>query len=203
MIIKDDVIFGLTPEEVEDRIQKGQVNKKENRKTKTYREIFLNNLLSVFNLVILVMAILVLPTIKRSGDLSNIVFVAIALLNLLIGIVQEIKAKRIVDKLVLVNSEKVKVLRNLSTEFISINEIVLDDVVILEANKQIPADAEVLSGEIYVNESNITGESDDILKKKGDTLYSGSFVVSGECYSKVIHVGKDNFIEKLSSQATK
>ena len=130
MIIKDDVIFGLTPEEVEDRIQKGQVNKKENRKTKTYREIFLNNLLSVFNLVILVMAILVLPTIKRIGDLSNIVFVAIALLNLLIGIVQEIKAKRIVDKLVLVNSEKVKVLRNLSTEFISINEIVLDDVVI-------------------------------------------------------------------------
>ena len=203
MIIKDDVIFGLTPEEVEDRIQKGQVNKKENRKTKTYREIFLNNLLSVFNLVILVMAILVLPTIKRIGDLSNIVFVAIALLNLLIGIVQEIKAKRIVDKLVLVNSEKVKVLRNLSTEFISINEIVLDDIVILEANKQIPADAEVLSGEIYVNESNITGESDDILKKKGDTLYSGSFVVSGECYSKVIHVGKDNFIEKLSSQATK
>ena len=203
MIIKDDIIFGLTPEEVEDRIKKGQVNKKENRKTKSYKEIFFNNLFSVFNLVILIMALLVLPTIKRIGDLSNIVFVFIALLNLLIGIIQEIKAKRIVDKLVLVNSEKVKVLRNLSTELIQNEEIVLDDILILEANKQIPADSLVLDGEIYVNESNITGESDDILKKKGDSLYSGSFVVSGECNAKVIHVGKDNFIEQLSSQATK
>ncbi|MBP5342708.1 HAD-IC family P-type ATPase [bacterium] len=203
MIIKDDVLFGLTPEEVEERIKKGQVNKKESRKTKSYREIFLNNLLSVFNLVILVMTILVIPTIKKIGDVSNIVFVLIAFLNLLIGIIQEIKAKRIVDKLVLVNESKVKVLRNLSTEEIEISNIVLDDIMILEANKQISADSIVLSGEMYVNESNITGESDDILKKKGDELYSGSYVVSGECYAKVIHVGKDNFIEKLSSQATK
>lgn len=203
MLIKDDIIFGLSNEEIEERIKKGQINKTPNRKTKSYKEIFLNNLLSVFNLVILVMAILVIPTIKSVGDISNLMFIVIALLNLIIGIVQEIKAKRTVDKLIIFNESKIKVLRNLSVSEIPVSEIVLDDVIVLEANKLIPADSKVLEGEMYVNESTITGESDDVLKKKGDELYSGSFVVSGEARAQVIHVGKDNFIEQLSSQATK
>ena len=114
MLIKDDIIFGLSNEEIEERIKKGQINKTPNRKTKSYKEIFLNNLLSVFNLVILVMAILVIPTIKSVGDISNLMFIVIALLNLIIGIVQEIKAKRTVDKLIIFNESKIKVLRNLS-----------------------------------------------------------------------------------------
>jgi len=203
MIIKDDVLFGLTTEEVEARIVEGKVNKAGNRKTKTYREIILNNLLSVFNLIILIMAIFVIPTFSSFGDIANISFVGIAFINLIIGIVQEIKAKKIVDNLVLVNESKVTVLRNLELTEIGRSEIVLDDTIKLTSNEQIPSDSVVSSGEIYVNESNITGESDDILKKKGDFLYSGSYCVSGECYAKVVNVGKDNFIEKLSQQATK
>jgi len=203
MIIKDNVLFGLTNEEVSERIEKGQLNITENRKTKSYLEIFLNNILTVFNLLILVMTILVIPTINSLSDLTNLSFVATALANLIIGIVQEIKAKKIVDKLVLVNESKTKVLRNLSLKEVGKSEVVLDDTIFLEQASVIPADSTVVKGEIYVNESNLTGESDDILKKKGDFLYSGSFAVSGEAYAKVIHVGKDNFIEQLSKQATK
>lgn len=203
MIIKDDIIFGLTTEEVEERIKEGKTNKKENRKTKSYREIFLHNILSVFNLIIIIMAILVIPTFQSFSDITNFTFMGTALLNLIIGIVQEIKAKRIVDKLVLTTESKVRTLRNLNEVEVSSSDLVLDDVIILDAGKQIPADSIVLKGELYVNESTITGESDDILKKKDSELYSGSYVVSGEAYCKTIHVGKDNFIEKLSAQATK
>ncbi len=203
MIIKDDIIFGLTTEEVEERIKEGKTNKKENRKTKSYREIFLHNILSIFNLIIIIMAILVVPTFQKFGDITNFTFMGTALMNLIIGIVQEIKAKRIVDKLVLTTESKVRTLRNLNEIEVQSSDLVLDDIIILDAGKQIPADSVVEKGELYVNESTITGESDDILKKKGDELYSGSYVVSGEAYCKTIRVGKDNFIEKLSAQATK
>ena len=203
MLIKDNVLFGLTPEEVTERVNKNEVNITPNRKTKTYREIIFKNVFSVFNLVILVMGIMVIPTIKSIGDITNIAFLLIAFLNLFIGIFQEVKAKKTVDKLILVNEAKVKVLRNLETKEIGVSEIVLDDTMFLEAGKQICADAKMIRGEIYVNESNLTGEADDILKKEGDELFSGSYVISGEGYANVIHVGKDNYIEKLSSQVTK
>ena len=202
MLIKNDLIFGLTPKEVELRVKEGKVNTPIQRKTKTYKEIFFHNIFSVFNLIIVILAILVAPTIKSISDITNYVFVLIAFINLTIGIVQEIKAKKIVDSLVLVNEPTVKVLRELHIDEIKVSDIVLDDILFLEAEKQISADSKVMKGELYVNESNITGESDDILKKPGDELYSGSYVVSGEAYAKVIHVSKDNYIEKLSSQAT-
>lgn len=203
MIIRDNVLFGLSPEEVDDQKKLGNINVSTNKKTKTYSEIFLKNIFSIFNLVIFVMGIFVLPTIEGFGDFGNILFLLIATLNLLIGIVQEIKAKKTVDNLVLVNESKIKVLRNLEIEEISIEEIVLGDILILESGKQIPTDSVVIRGEISVNESNITGESDDIVKKEGDSLYSGSYVVSGECYCKTIHVGKDNYIEVLTAKASK
>lgn len=202
MLIKNDLLFGLSDSEVEKRISEGKVNTPTKRKTKTYREIIFHNLFSLFNLIIIILAILVAPTISSIGDITNYIFVFIATVNLIIGITQEIKAKRIVDSLVFVNESTVKALRELKIKEIKVSEIVLDDILFLEAEKQICADSTVIKGELYVNESNITGESDDILKKPGDTLYSGSYVVSGEAYVKVIHVSKDNYIEKLSSQAT-
>ena len=202
-IIKDDVLFGLSSKEVEERIQRGDVNLSPKRITKTYREIFFKSFFTVFNLVITILAILVIPTIKSIGDIGNISFVFTALLNLLIQIIQEIKAKKIIESLTLTTESKVKVLRNIDIVEISRNKIVKDDLIYLEAGAQIPTDSIIVKGDIYVNESLLTGESDDILKKVGEELLSGSYVVSGECYAKVIRVGKDNYIEKLSSQATK
>src|SRR5574344_2656129 len=103
MLIKDDVIFGLSMAEVEERIRQGKVNITPNRKTKTYREIIFKNVFSVFNLVIFLMAILTIPTIKSIADIGNCVFIVIAFANLLIGIIQEVKAKKTVDSLVLLN----------------------------------------------------------------------------------------------------
>ncbi len=202
MLIKNDLIFGLTPKEVDERVKEGKVNTPIKRQTKTYKEIFIHNIFSVFNLIIVILAILVAPTLKSVGDITNYTFVLIAFINLSIGIIQEIKAKKIVDSLVLVNEPTVKVLRELHIENVKVRDIVLGDILFLEAERQISADSKVVKGVIYVNESNITGESDDILKKVGDELYSGSYVVSGEAYARVIHVSKDNYIEKLSSQAT-
>jgi len=202
MLIKDDVIFGLSMAEVEERIRQGKVNITPNRKTKTYREIIFKNVFSVFNLVIFLMAILTIPTIKSIADIGNCVFIVIAFANLLIGIIQEVKAKKTVDSLVLLNEPKVKVLRDLEIKEINVSEIVIDETMFLEAGKTIACDSKVIRGECFVNESNLTGEADDILKKKGDELYSGSFVVSGECYADVIHIGKDNYIEQLSAKVT-
>ena len=203
MIIRDDVLFGLSEKEVEERVQSGKTNISLKRRTKTYREIFFKSTFTIFNLVILVMAILVIPTIKNVGDIGNLVFIFVALVNLLIQIIQEIKAKRTIESLTLTTDSKVKVLRNLDVVNIRREEIVIDDIIYLEAGDQIPADAVVIRDDIYVNESLLTGESDDILKKKNDELFSGSYVVSGNCYAKVIHVGADNYIEQLSKEATK
>ena len=203
MIIRDNVLFGLSEKEVDERTKEGKVNISSKRKTKTYREIFFKSTFTIFNLVILVMAILVIPTIKNFGDIGNLVFIFVAVVNLLIQIIQEIKAKKTIESLSLTTDSKVKVLRNLDIVEIRREEIVIDDVIFLKSGDQIPADAKVIRDDIYVNESLLTGESDDILKKKNDELFSGSYVVSGECYAKVIHVGEDNYIEKLSKEATK
>lgn len=203
MLIRDNVLFGLSEKEVDQRIQEGKVNISPVRKTKTYREIFFKSFFTVFNLVILVMSILVIPTVKEIGDIGNLVFIGVALINLFIQIFQEIKAKKTLESLNLTADATVKVLRNLNIVNLRREEIVVDDVVFLEAGSQIPSDSKVISGEAYVNESMLTGESDDILKKKNDVLFSGSFVVSGECYARVYNVGADNYIEKLSKEATK
>ena len=203
MIIKDNVLFGLSEKEVEARLNEGKVNISSKRKTKTYREIIFKSTFTIFNLVILVMAILVIPTIKNFGDIGNLIFIFVAVVNLLIQIILEIKAKRKIESLTLTTDSKVKVLRNLDIVNIRREEIVIDDVIYLKAGDQIPADAVVIRDDVYVNESMLTGEADDILKKNKDELYSGSYVVSGECYARVIHVGDDNYIEKLSKEATK
>ena len=128
-------------------------------------------------------------------------FMGVVFWNAFIGIFQEIRSKRIIDKLSLIASPIAHVLRDGKIEDININEIVLDDILIIKNGSQIPADAVVLEGECEVNESLLTGESDAIFKKKGDEVLSGSFITQGEVKVKVIHVGKDNYVNTITGKA--
>ena len=185
---------GLTDKQVEKRIESGKVNKVDDDKTRTNWEIIRDNVCTLFNLFNLLIAI-ALIAVKAY---TNLAYMVIIIINIVIGIVQEIHARNLVQKLSVLKISKATVVRNGKEKEVNIEEIVLDDVIILNSGKQICADSVVLEGEVEVNESLLTGESDTILKKKGDKLLSGSYVVSGKCYSKVEKVGKDNFAAQLS-----
>lgn len=130
-----------------------------------------------------------------------IIFIIIVILNTLISTIQEIHSKRTIDKLSFLAQTKTKVIREGKTEEISNFELVLDDVIELNAGNQIPTDSIILSGEIEVNESLLTGEPDNIEKKKGDKLLSGSYLISGKCFAKVEHIGKENYVAQISHEA--
>lgn len=161
--------------------------------TKTTRQILKENIFTLFNLLNFIIAVL-LFLVKAY---SNMLFFAIILLNAGIGIAQELKAKKLVDRLSILNQPQISVLREGKESEVKIEEIVEDDVMILESGRQICNDARVISGTLEVNESLLTGESDAVVKEKGDLLYSGSSVISGKCYAKVIHVGNENYASKL------
>ena len=189
--------IGLTSEIVEERFIDEFDNKTQERKTKSIPKIILTNVVSFFN----IMMFLIAAALIAVGAYRDLVFLVIVTANILIGIVQEIKAKNMIDRLSLMSSPTAFVVRNGVVSEIMTNEVVLDDIIVLETGKQICADSIVVDGSIEVNESLLTGESDAIIKKPGDELLSGSFVVSGKCKARVDKVGKDNYIEKLSSQA--
>ena len=188
---------GLT--QVEKRIESGKVNKVDDDKTRTNWEIIRDNVCTLFNLFNVLIAI-ALIAVKAY---TNLAYMVIIIINIVIGIVQEIHARNLVQKLSVLKVSKATVVRNGKEREINIDEIVLDDVIILNSGKQICADSVVLEGEVEVNESLLTGESDTILKKKGDKLLSGSYVISGKCYSKVEKVGKDNFAAQITSETKK
>lgn len=190
---------GLTDEQVLQRIENGQTNKVEDDKTRTNWEIIRDNVCTLFNLFNLLIAI-ALISVKAY---TNLAYMLIIIVNIVIGIVQEIHARNLVQKLSVLKVSKATVVRNGKEKEINIDEIVLDDVIILDSGKQICADSVVLDGEVEVNESLLTGESDTILKQKGDKLLSGSYVVSGKCHSKVEKVGKDNFAAQITSETKK
>ena len=190
---------GLTDEQIQERISEGKINKVEDDKTRSNWEIIRDNVCTLFNLFNLLIAI-ALISVKAY---TNLAYMLIIIVNIIIGIVQEIHARNLVQKLSVLKVSKASVVRNGKEKEINIDEIVLEDVIILEAGKQICADSEVLDGEVEVNESLLTGESDTILKQKGDKLLSGSYVVSGRCYSKVEKVGKDNFAAQITSETKK
>lgn len=194
-----DPVLGLSNEAVEKRIIDNVVNKTDNRNTKTLSNIIISNAFTFFN-VLMVMIAIVLISVKAFTDLT---FLVIVTANTVIGIIQEIRAKKTIDRLSLISAPTAVVVRNGVTEEISVQDVVLDDLLLLDSGKQICADAIVIEGGIEVNESLLTGESDAVVKKPGDTLYSGSFVISGKCKARVDKVGKDNYIEKLTSQAKK
>lgn len=188
---------GLTNEQVQERIAEGKVNVNENPNTRTYKQIILENTLTFFNF--LNIALLVLVLFVRSY--KNSMFMGIILINTVIGIIQEIRAKKTIDKLAILTESKTAVLREGKKWSISTEKLVLDDLLFLKTGDQVPADVKVLEGTVEVNESLLTGESDNLSKSQGDELFSGSFVTSGEACCQVIHVGKDNYASQITSEA--
>ena len=190
---------GLTEQQVAELREKGLNNQQPESQTKTVGQIVKDNTLTLFNLLNIVLAVLVIAV----GSYKNALFINIVIINTVIGIIQEVKAKRTIDKLSLISQPHVRVLREGKEKEITVEEIVLGDILILSSGKQIPSDSTVLSGEIEVNESLLTGESDAIVKKAGDTLLSGSFVVAGQAYVQVDKVGEDNYATKIAAQANR
>ena len=191
------MLTGLTDEQVNERIAEGKVNADENPNTRTYKQIIRENTLTFFNFLNLVLLVLVLLV----GSYKNAFFVCIIVINTLIGIAQEIRAKKTIDKLAILTARKSVVIREGQKWTVPTEELVLDDVVCLKTGDQVPADARVLEGSVEVNESLLTGESDNLPKNVGDELFSGSFVTSGEANCQIIHVGKDNYAAQITSEA--
>ena len=194
---KVDVKKGLTKEQVALRQQQGLTNKKENKNVKTYKSIFFSNICTFFNLL----CFLVAGALISVQAYSNLVFLLIIVANILIGIIQEIKAKKTVEKISLVTAPTALAIRDGIRQDVNVNDVVLDDILYFSLGKQICTDCIVDEGEAEVNESLLTGESHAIKKKKGDILYSGSFISSGKCFAKVEKVGDQNYSSQLASKA--
>ena len=188
---------GLTQKEVKERINAGKTNQSDASTGLTVKQIILSNTLTYFNLIFLVITVLLCIV----GSFRNLTFLPIILWNIIIGIIQEWRAKKTLDKMNLLNAPHAIVVRDGKESKVTSEELVQDDVVLLSAGEQICADATVLEGNVQVNESLLTGESDEIDKKKGDTLLSGSFVVSGRCHARLDKVGNESYISKLTSEA--
>lgn len=189
--------IGLTDAEVEQRIEQGLTNHTDISTDKTTKEIVVSNVCTYFNLIFLVITILLVAV----GSFRNLTFLPIIIGNTVIGIVQELRAKKTLEKMSLLNAPHADVIRNGEMTQIATEKLVKDDVILLTAGKQICADAVVIDGSIQVNESLLTGEADEVEKPVGSTLMSGSFVVSGECYARLEKVGNDSYISKLSMEA--
>lgn len=189
--------MGLTSEEVRERIDNGQTNHTDISTQKTVGQIVKSNLLTYFNLIFLILTVLLCIV----GSFRNLTFLPVIIGNTVIGIFQELRAKKTLDKMSMLNAPHSIVVRDGEQQQIQSEELVKDDIIILSAGNQICADATVLSGSISVNEALLTGESDEIKKKSGDGLMSGSFVVSGQCYAKLDKVGNESYISQLTAQA--
>lgn len=192
-----DIANGLSQEQVQERIDGGWTNKTVTAESKTVGQIVKGNLLTYFNLIFAILAILVIA----AGSFRSLTFLPVVIANLFIGILQEIRAKKTLDQLTMLNAPKAEVVRNGQISEIPAEELVLDDIVIFRAGDQICADAIVLDGSVLVNEALLTGESDELRKELGDFLMSGSFVVSGECYARLERVGADSYISELTLEA--
>lgn len=196
---KMDLTTGLTPEQVEERTLQGFTNNTETKTSKSYAKILFSNIFTFFNIICLSCAI----ALWFVGSWSDTIFMLIVVANTMISIIQEIKAKKTIDKLTLTNSNFTKVLRDGEQTEIYKKEVVVDDILILASGMQIASDSVVVEGSIEVNESLLTGESQPIRKNVGDSIMAGSFVSSGTCKAQVEKVGSANYIEKLSGKAKK
>ena len=185
--------FGLTNLQVKERISAGLINVDKSISSKSISSIVKDNLLTLFNFINLVLAIAIIYT----GSYRNLMFMGVVICNAVVGITQEIRAKKIVDRLNLIASSSAKVIREGKKEKIKLEKVVLDDIICFSRGDQIVADAIIKEGQCEVNESLLTGEPDLILKKAGDMLLSGSYVASGSCKAKVEHIGSDNYASQL------
>ena len=188
---------GLTSAQVQEHRLHGWTNKAVDPPSKTTKEIIHDNVFTYFNLIFAILALL----LCIAGSFRDLTFLPVIVANTLIGIVQEIRAKQVLDKLTMLNAPHALVVREGKKGTIDAEDLVLDDIVIFKAGNQVCADAEVCAGEVQVNESLLTGESDEITKRRGDQLMSGSFIVSGQCHARLDKVGEDSYISKLTIQA--
>ena len=190
---------GLTEQEVQDRIEQGLVNEDVDTSTGTVKQIVKENVLTYFNLIFTVLAGLLIAV----GSFKDLTFMIIVVINTGIGIFQGIKSKNTLDNLKFDKMPRTRVIRAGRETEVPSDMLVRDDVVLLRAGNAVPADGDILEGEVQVNESMITGESDEITRGPGATLHAGSFVVSGQCAVKLTGVGKDSYINRLTIEATK
>lgn len=191
---------GLSSVQVKSRLEDGLVNISSQKYSKSYLSIFASNIFTVFNLLGLIVFISLLCV---GAGLFDFVFVLVYIANFSIGIIQEIRAKKCIEKLSLVAQKNVKAIRDGKEVEIAATDIVLDDILKLGIGNQIPTDCIVTDGVIEVNESLLTGESVPIKKQAGDPLFAGSFIVAGRCIARADKVGKDNYVEQLSAKAKK
>ncbi|MCD8300038.1 MAG: cation-translocating P-type ATPase [Clostridiales bacterium] len=196
-VVMADPGAGLNKAQVKERLAKGWDNKSLDTASKTTGQIVRENIFTYFNLIFIILAVLLIA-VHSYRDLT---FLLVIGCNTAIGIIQEIYSKKELDKMNILSMPKATVVREGRQGSIMAERLVRDDIVIFKAGNQICADAMVVEGEIKVNESLLTGESDEILKQPGDKLISGSFVVSGQCYCRLTHVGKDSYISKLTLEA--
>lgn len=188
---------GLTTQQVNERVSDGLCNKNTELPTKSIKRIFCENILTLFNILNIILGFLIFYV----GSYKNMLFLGVMICNTAIGIFQEIRAKKTIDKLSIISATKVNAIRNGKKIQLAIDEIVLDDMIEFSQGNQIPIDCKLISGICDVNESLLTGESDSIHKQNGDMLLSGSFIVSGKCYAKVEHISEDNYASTISAEA--
>ncbi len=195
--MEEKELRGLTSAEAEQRKAEGKVNTASTVKTKSIKRIFIDNICTVFNGINVLLFILLMVV----GSYKNLLFIGVVLFNTVIGIVQEIRSKKSVDKLTILTESKLSVLRDGEIVELSKDELVLDDIILLSRGNQVPADCILVDGECSANESLLTGESDLIAKKLGDELLSGSFIASGNCKCRVNRVGADSYAAKINNEA--
>ena len=192
-----DINIGLSSEEVLQRINNGQSNAGLDIKTKSVRQIVKENCFTLFNLINVLLAL----AVALVGSYRNMLFMGVILCNTAIGIFQEIRSKRVIDKLSILSAPKARVIRDGEEKSLPVSEVVIDDIIIISSGSQVCADCVVLKGSCEADESLITGESDAIPKKEGDELHSGSFVTAGTVTAQAIRVGMDSTSGKITGNA--
>ena len=197
--VKADFNTGLTSAQVQERVDAGLDNQPVESPSKSVKEILVDNLCTYFNLIFLILSVLLIIV----GSYRDLSFMPIIIANALTGIVQELRSKSVLDKIKVLNAPVTTVVRNGEVKTVPSKDLVRDDIVIFKAGNQISADAVVVDGNASVNESLLTGESDEIAKKPGDKLMSGSYIVSGSCRARLEKVGRESYISKLTLQAKK
>ena len=192
-----DYASGLSDLQIAQRVRQGLVNGEEDIKTKSISQIVRDNIVTFFNILNCILAALVISV----GSFKNLLFMGVIISNTLIGIIQEIRAKKTIDSLSLITAPKVRAVRAGRECDVPVAGLVLDDVIALSSGNQVPADCIVLEGRCEADESLLTGESDPIEKEPGDMLLSGSFLVSGKCRGRVEHIGAENYAAKITASA--
>ena len=194
---RPDYRTGLTSQQVQEHRLHGWTNRAVEPPSKTTQDIVRENVFTYFNLIFAVLAVLLCIV----GSFRDLTFLPVIIANTLIGIIQEVRAKQVLDNLTMLNAPRATVVRDGKKHVVDAEDLVIDDIVIFKAGSQVCADAEVCAGEVQVNESLLTGEADEITKRKGAKLMSGSFIVSGQCHARLDKVGEDSYIAKLTLQA--